>query len=277
MGDSIAFPGMTAFHAVPSIPSELIGGVNIATISRRQTARLMIDMALARRNKSLPPIVCSSANGQVLSEMGKASNSAHASALMEVAHVVSADGQSLVFASKLLGTGRLRERCATTDLFHDVAEIAVAENVSFYMLGASEEENRKATDNMQRRYPQLRIVGRRNGYFSTIEDEKSVVQGISDLKPDIVWVALGYPRELEFCERWRNALSGVGVLKTSGGLFNFLSGARRRAPMWMQMSGLEWAFRAYLEPRRLFARYAVTNVHATWLLLRKTGIQRRAE
>ena len=69
----------------------------------------------------------------------------------------------------------------------------------------------------------------------------------------------------------RASSSGTACrMKTSGGLFNFLSGAHRRAPQWMQSAGLEWAHRLYLEPRRLLVRYATTNLIATWALLSKT-------
>jgi len=264
-----AFTEGKAFLAERRFPTEVIGGIRVATMSRQETARLMVDTAVATRNKNLPAMIFSSANGQVLSELSKAQNPA-AEALLKPVHVVSADGQPLVFASQLLGGRMLRERCATTDLFHDVAKIAVAENIKFYLLGASPDENRKASDNVRRRYPQLRLVGHRHGYFDSLEDERLAVERINALKPDIVWVALGFPRELEFCHRWCQALTNVGILKTSGGLFNFLSGSRRRAPAWMQTVGLEWAFRIYLEPRRLFVRYATTNLHAIWLLLTKT-------
>jgi exopolysaccharide biosynthesis WecB/TagA/CpsF family protein len=70
--------------------------------------------------------------------------------------------------------------------------------------------------------------------------------------------------------RNRARLRGVGIIKTSGGLFDFLSGRNRRAPDWMQAAGLEWAFRTYLEPRRLFARYFMTNPHALFLLATQT-------
>ena len=271
-----ALAGGRALETILSVPTEIIGGVRVAALSRRQTARLMIDMALGARGGGVPPVICSSVNGQVLSELGRAHDPTGSAALMREVCLVSADGQSLVFASRLLGMGGLRERCATTDLFHDIADIAVAERLSFYLLGATADENRKAVENVRRRYPELSIVGHRSGYFDSIEDERLAVEQINDLNPDIVWVALGFPRELEFCIRWRHALTNVGVLKTSGGLFNFLSGARRRAPAWMQFAGLEWAYRTYLEPRRLFVRYATTNLHAAWLLMTKTERRREA-
>ena len=72
--------------------------------------------------------------------------------------------------------------------------------------------------------------------------------------------------------RNRDRLHGVGLIKTSGGLFDFLSGKNSRAPVWMQQIGLEWAYRIYLEPRRLAGRYLMTNPHALFLLLTRTAV-----
>ena len=256
---------------IRSVPTEIIGGVAVAAIGRQETARLLVDVALAARGTGAPPLIFSSANGQVLAELRHALNPAEATRLMGGAHVVSADGQPLVFASRSLGRGGVRERSATTDLFHDVARIAVTGDLSFFMLGATEEENARALERVRSIYPTLRIAGARHGYFASDEEEAAIVEWINSLRPDVVWVALGFPREQKFCERWRNSLTDVGVLKTSGGLFNFLSGSRARAPAWMQAAGLEWAWRLALEPRRLFVRYAVTNLQAAWLLLTRTG------
>ena len=66
----------------------------------------------------------------------------------------------------------------------------------------------------------------------------------------------------------------MGLIKTSGGLFDFLSGKNRRAPDWMQSAGLEWAYRIYQEPKRLVGRYVRTNPHALFLLLTKTRSHR---
>jgi exopolysaccharide biosynthesis WecB/TagA/CpsF family protein len=66
---------------------------------------------------------------------------------------------------------------------------------------------------------------------------------------------------------YRQSLGNVGIIKTSGGLFDFLSGNNRRAPAWMQAAGLEWLHRLAIEPRRLLLRYLMTNPHALYLLL----------
>jgi exopolysaccharide biosynthesis WecB/TagA/CpsF family protein len=81
---------------------------------------------------------------------------------------------------------------------------------------------------------------------------------------------MGIPAEQAFSLRHRDALTGVGLIKTSGGLFDFLSGKNTRAPGWMQATGLEWLYRMMLEPRRLLGRYLRTNPHAIYLLLTQT-------
>jgi exopolysaccharide biosynthesis WecB/TagA/CpsF family protein len=148
-----------------------------------------------------------------------------------------------------------------------VARLAAKAGTTFYLLGASEEINRAAVEEACATYPALRIIGRRNGYFSKNE-ESAIVADIARLAPDILWVGLGAPLEQQFCARNLEAMRGVGIVKTSGGLFDFLALAKPRAPLWMQHLGFEWLFRMLLEPRRLFLRYLITNPHALFVLAR---------
>jgi len=135
------------------------------------------------------------------------------------------------------------------------------------MLGGEAEINRRAVEETQKRFPSLQIVGARDGYFER-SDEAEVIAEITRLKPDVLWISLGAPLEQEFVTRNLDALRGVGVVKTSGGLFDFLALAKRRAPLWVQRAGFEWLFRMALEPRRLFMRYLVTSPHAVLVMLR---------
>src|SRR6202035_5538535 len=160
-------------------------------------------------------------------------------------------------------------RVATTDLFHVVARKAQAAGLTFYMFGADEAENATAVANVRRMYPGLRIVGHSHGYLRA-EALRQKVDEINALAPDYLWVALGVPYEQAFVDQFTPQLANVGVIKTSGGLFNFLSGSRPRAPRWMQKIGLEWAWRIWLEPRRLFWRYFTTNPRALYLLFNKS-------
>jgi exopolysaccharide biosynthesis WecB/TagA/CpsF family protein len=247
-----------------SIPRITLGGLRLAVLDIEQTANFMIDVVFPKRRLGRP-LYLTSANGEVLA---RCSTEPMTGRLFRAADLINADGQPLVTVSKLNSKTPLPERVATTDLFHVVARKAQAARLSFYMFGADEEENAAAVANVRRMYPNLRIVGRSHGYLKG-EALRAKVDEINALAPDYLWVALGVPYEQSFVEEFASRLCNVGVIKTSGGLFNFLSGSRVRAPLWMQRVGLEWAWRIWLEPRRLFWRYLTTNPLALYLLFNK--------
>ena len=244
-----------------------LGGLPIAKLDLQETADLMIDAARSRASRGRP-LVMTSANGEVIS---RCHSDPATAALFEQADLISADGQPLVLASRFAGRGTLPERVATSDLFDTVARRAELEGVSFYMFGSTEDENRLACERVRARYPRLAIVGRSHGYLQGQALERRVAD-INDARPGILWVALGVPREQAFCATFASSLRNVGVIKTSGGLFNFLSGTRLRAPVYLQRLCLEWAFRLLQEPRRLLVRYALTNPHAVYLLARSNSL-----
>lgn len=248
-------------------PTSFLGRLPIAQTDIKGSAEGFIAHALESRGKGRRPFYSTSANGQVLALCGQ--DEAFLS-LMRKADQIHADGMSLVLYSKLFSKRPLAERVATTDLVQEVAKLAEETGVTFYFLGAGEEVNAKAVEEMQKRYPKLVFAGRRNGYFSR-EEEDEVVAGINAAKPDILWVGLGVPLEQRFIDRNIDRLTGVGVIKTSGGLFDFISGKNARAPAWMQAAGLEWLYRVWLEPRRLAMRYLTTNPQAIGALIRHSG------
>jgi exopolysaccharide biosynthesis WecB/TagA/CpsF family protein len=170
----------------------------------------------------------------------------------------------------------LPERVATTDLIHDICERASETPFTLFVLGSTDPENAKAIKNLVRKYPALNVVGRSHGYH-TSQGWDEVVRQINAIGPDLLLVSLGVPQEQAFYSKYASMLPAVGVIKTAGGLLNFLSGSVRRAPTWLQNIGLEWAFRVVLEPRRLFARYAITNPHALYLILSRTPVHSRSE
>jgi exopolysaccharide biosynthesis WecB/TagA/CpsF family protein len=248
------------------VPVEMIGGLPIAVIDRADSARFMIDVATLRRRSAKPALVFTSANGQVISMCAR---DADIRKLFVAADFVHADGMPMVLASRLLCENPLPERVATTDLFHDVAKMAQERGTTFYLLGGTNSTIEHAVRRARMLYPRLDIVGYRNCYFSR-EEEPAIVDAIDAARPDILWVGLGAPSEQDFAMRNRDRLRNVGIIKTSGGLFDFLSGKKARAPKWMQAVGLEWAFRTWLEPKRLAGRYIVTNPHALFLLATQT-------
>jgi N-acetylglucosaminyldiphosphoundecaprenol N-acetyl-beta-D-mannosaminyltransferase len=251
--------------ATASVPRISLGGLRLAVLDIEQTANFMIGMVFPERCVGRP-LYLTSANGEVLA---RCSTEPMTERLFRSADLINADGQPLVTVSKLKSKTPLPERVATTDLFHVVARKAEAARLTFYMFGADEEENALAVANVRKTYPNLQIVGHSHGYLKG-DALRAKVDEINALAPDYLWVALGVPYEQAFVEEYTTRLSNVGVIKTSGGLFNFLSGSRARAPQWMQVAGLEWAWRICLEPRRLFWRYLTTNPRALYLLFNKS-------
>jgi exopolysaccharide biosynthesis WecB/TagA/CpsF family protein len=228
----------------------------------------MVDESLKRRGLWRYPAYLTSTNGEVTYRC--AVNESERSLFLQ-ADAIHADGMPHVFISRLRCDIALPERVATSDLFDDVACEAQAKGATMFMLGATEFSNATAARLVKNKFPDLKLVGHRGGFFQNDDEEIRVCGQIADLAPDILWVSMGVPREQGFVVRHRHRLTSVGVIKTSGGLFDFLAGFKPRAPVWMQDAGLEWAWRACLEPKRLGWRYLKTNPLALYLLLAKSG------
>ena len=122
---------------------------------------------------------------------------------------------------------------------------------------------------LRQNYPDIIIVGYEPSVFRVMskKEENDLAEQINKTKPDIVWVALGAPRQELFCYRMKDHINGlmIGV----GGAFNILAGIIPEAPVWMQKLSLEWLFRLIQEPRRLFKRYAISNSKFIWYLITK--------
>ena len=264
--DHIRFDGTGNQHW--NVPLSHIGGLPIAVIDRAKSAQLMIDVALRRRNSALPPLIITSANGQVLSQCA-GQPAIHR--LFLQTDLIQADGMSLVFASHLFRSKPLPERICTTDFFHDVVLAGQHRGARMYLLGGTQAVIDEAARRLRSAYPALNIVGHASGYMRCKDEESRIVDAINAARPDILWVGLGVPLEQDFAVRNRHRLRGVGLIKTAGGLFDVLSGQKPRAPSWMRHAGMEWIYRWYLEPRRLARRYLTTNPHALYLLLTRTG------
>lgn len=244
----------------------VIGGLPIAVVDRATSARAFVDAAVARRGRHLHPLYTTSANGEVVTAC--AQNPAIRQLFLD-ADVIHADGMPLVFASRIRCSEPLPERVATTDLIQDVAAIAAREGATFYLLGASPAVSREAARRLRAAHPGLQIVGRRDGFYAP-DEEDAVITDIAAKRPDFLFVCMGVPREQAFVARAVPRLTGVGLIKTGGGVLDFVAGARRRAPAWMQAGGLEWLWRASLEPRRLGWRYARSNPYAIYLLMTRS-------
>ena len=273
MGAILSFPRRatrpTAQKILPGgrpFPEVIVGGAKVACLSRSELADLMVSQCLEHRaRRNTKPRLVFAANGHAISMMAV---NPEFRRYHELADLIHADGQPVVFASKLTRTP-IPERSATTDFFHDAAAAARLHGLRMFVLGGKDEVNARCVATMQEKYPGLQIVGRHHGYFSR-DEEPALCEKINLSRADIVWIGLGVPLEQAFCVRNRERLR-AGWLVTAGGCFNYVTGDYARAPAWMQKLGLEWLHRLWREPRRLLLRYAVTNPHAAFLLLTRTA------
>ncbi|HWD21096.1 MAG TPA: WecB/TagA/CpsF family glycosyltransferase [Verrucomicrobiae bacterium] len=176
--------------------------------------------------------------------------------ILRQAHMVLCDGMPLVWASRLLGRP-LPERVAGSDLVPQLVARAAEKGQSIYLLGGSQESNDAAVENLRAQYPNLNIVGHDAPPFAPLDemDHESICAKIIAAKPDMLFVGFGCPKQEKWIARHYHRL-GVPVVIGVGATIDFMAGTMRRAPRWMQRSGLEWSFRLLQEPRRLTSRYA---------------------
>lgn len=249
-----------------SAPPPLCSSENTVTVAGIPVANLSQDEAVEAIDKLISE--GGSHYGAVVnaSKLVAASRDEKLKRALLDADLVTADGMSVVWASRLLGQG-LKERVTGIDLFERLVEQAARRGFTVYFLGAREESVRGTVELFTNRYPALRIAGYHNGYFDSSECQ-SVCEAIRLSGADLLFVAMGSPRQ-EFWIASNVALTGVRFALGVGGSFDHLSGLARRAPRWMQRSGLEWLHRLAQEPRRLWRRYLIGNSAFIWLVIRQ--------
>jgi N-acetylglucosaminyldiphosphoundecaprenol N-acetyl-beta-D-mannosaminyltransferase len=175
------------------------------------------------------------------------------------ADLVVADGIPIVWLSRILGHP-LKERVTGSDLVPMFAELAAREGFSLFGLGGAPGVAERATAKLVERYPGLRIAGCYSPPKADIldMDNAGILARIEAAAPDILLVAFGAPKQEKWVNmhirRWQVPVA-IGI----GGSLDFLAGAQKRAPRWVQRLALEWLWRMLSDPRRLFRRY-VANI-----------------
>lgn len=204
---------------------------------------------------------------------------------LQNADFVTADGMPIVLLSKLLRRP-LPERVTGADLVPAICRRCAAEGLKVYVLGGTKEAvevafnrmGRQARDEGREQASRLAshvscqknsplLVGHDDAFVKLDEDQPEIIARINAAKPDILFVALGNPKQELWMGRHAAQLD-AGVMIGIGGTFNFIAGRVKRAPRWMQRCGAEWIYRISQEPGRLWKRYAYGLVKFSWLSLR---------
>jgi len=177
--------------------------------------------------------------------------------------IINIDGMGVVLGARILGHD-VPERVTGVDLFYELLAMSARKGYSVYLLGAHDDVVNEAARRVKTLYPELKLAGYHHGYFW--DDEESMVNKVRASGAQLLFVAITSPKKENFINRWREQL-GVTFVMGVGGTFDVVAGKVKRAPIWMQKSGLEWLFRIIQEPRRMWKRYLVTNSKFAWMLL----------
>ena len=169
------------------------------------------------------------------------------------------DGQPVRWSlNRLYGAG-LNDRVAGPDLMLRLCSRAQENNLSIYLYGSSESVIMNLRKNLLMRFPTLRIVGYDSPPFRKLDsrEDRDTVDRINRSGANLLFLGLGFPKQEIFAFEHKETIHAVQICV--GAAFDFLSGKKKRAPLWMQKAGLEWFYRFITEPQRLWKRYFTTN------------------
>ena len=195
--------------------------------------------------------------------------------IVNQAGLVTPDGMPLVLLSRWMGYSNV-ERVYGPDLMLKFSAIAAERGYKQYYYGGNQSVPQQLADNLTEEFPGLQVVGTHSPPFRelTSEEDDAIVAAINAANPDVVWVGLGSPRQDYWMAHHRERLNApllIGV----GAAFDIHTGRVPQAPAWMQRNTLEWLFRLYTEPRRLWRRYLIFNpLFVIYMFLQVSGLRR---
>jgi N-acetylglucosaminyldiphosphoundecaprenol N-acetyl-beta-D-mannosaminyltransferase len=184
------------------------------------------------------------------------------------------DGMAIVWLLRLQGHRRV-SRVYGPDLMLEVCRAGVAKGYRHFLYGGDEGVANRLAQALVERFPGLRIAGTHTPPFRALTDDEDlqVIAKINASGADIVWVGLSTPKQ----EWWMAGHLGkidAPVMVGVGAAFDFLSGRKPQAPLWIQRSGLEWLFRLATEPRRLWPRYRQYPLFVVLAVAQLLGLKR---
>jgi N-acetylglucosaminyldiphosphoundecaprenol N-acetyl-beta-D-mannosaminyltransferase len=235
-----------------------IYGCNVASLTMEET--LKEAMVLIDKQVYTQHVVLNASKVVLMDEDKRLKN------IITNCGLINADGQSIVWASKLLGKP-LPERVAGIDLMEELIKRSVEKEYKLYFFGAKETVVQTVVKHYKDLYPSLKIVGCRNGYFND-EDEEGIVEDIRASNADILFVAFSSPKKEYWLSKYGERLN-VPFVMGVGGSFDVVASVTKRAPKWMQKVGLEWFYRFSQEPKRMWKRYLVGNTKFLYLTLKE--------
>ena len=217
-------------------------GANISNASVEEIVCFLTERIKQNRNT-----VVYTPNSEIIEQFHK---DADLLSLLNSADVLTADGIGVVYGAKILGTP-LKGRAAGYDIACKLLEVGAKEGFGFYLFGSKEEVCRLAKENLEKKYPGIRIVGTQNGYF-----KEPVGETIAKANPDVVFVCLGAKKQEEWIYQNKHLFSGTTFLGI-GGSMDVFAGVVKRAPDIFIKLNLEWFYRLLKQPSRFVRMLAL--------------------
>ncbi|MCX6720718.1 MAG: WecB/TagA/CpsF family glycosyltransferase [Candidatus Staskawiczbacteria bacterium] len=178
------------------------------------------------------------------------------------------DGISLVWLAKLKRFD-IKERVSGADLMKEFFQVANRDGLSSYFYGDTDETLGALNIELLKKYPNLKIAGSYSPPFRklTEKEDEEIIQKINQAKPDVLWVALGLPKQERWIFEHREKLN-VPVVIGVGAAFKFLGGKVKRAPTWVGRCGFEWLWRLLKEPKVTWKRVFIDMPYFMWLVVK---------
>ena len=184
------------------------------------------------------------------------------------ADIINADGQSIVWSANFFKKV-LPERVSGIDLMKELVELSFEKGYRCFFFGAEEEVVSKLVELYKEKYSENIIAGYRSGFFNKTQ-ELEIANQIVESKANILFVAMSSPLKENFLNKYKEIFNNINFIMGVGGSFDVIAGKVKRAPLWIQKIGLEWLFRVYQEPGRLFIRYLIGNLRFLGLVIKAT-------
>ena len=180
------------------------------------------------------------------------------------------DGSPLSYVQRIRGFKEAR-RCAGPDFMAELWKATEHTEITHYFYGSTESTIKSLKECLHKKYPGLKIAGMESPPFRplTEEEDAEAVKRINDSGASILWVGLGAPKQEEWMYAHKHKINAVMMGVGAG--FDFHAGIAKRAPMWMQTHYLEWLYRLFQDPARLWRRYMKTNIKFVFSLLKGAG------
>ncbi|NVK51787.1 MAG: WecB/TagA/CpsF family glycosyltransferase [Flavobacteriaceae bacterium] len=178
------------------------------------------------------------------------------------------DGIGIVLACKFLNGKRIT-RITGADMHQHLLQEAERNKLKIFYLGASDNTLKKIHKRVTKEYPNVRIASFSPKFKPefTEDDTLEMITAVNQFSPDILFIGMTAPKQ----EKWSYANKerlNVSIITSIGAVFDFYAGSINRAPKWMMKIGMEWLYRFFKEPKRMWKRYLINNTRFIYYVLK---------